>query len=347
MRSPAPHRKSLFGIFAVLLLGLTPVLATTRTDEVHLRNGDRLTGDIKNLYRGLLSVKTRATDTINVKWIDVVRVVSNQTYEVETKDGRVFFGTLDGPDEGDDLHVVGDFETITLPHLDVTKITKIKTTFLDRLDGSVGLGFNFNQASDVTQLSFNATVGYRTRRDMTRFSYGTLFTQQSARDDSLRQDLAGTYQYFLKQKRFVIGSLALQQNDELGIDLRVLPSAAFGWHLIQSNRANLDIAVGLAGNRELVVGSNDPQDSLEGLIYTGYSLFRHENPKLDLNIELSIYPSLTEERFRSDLNIKLRQEIVTDLFVDLTFWETFDSNPPDLATARSDLAIILSLSYTF
>jgi putative salt-induced outer membrane protein YdiY len=286
-------------------------------------------------------------DTIDVKWVDVRRVVSTQTYEVELKDGRIFFGTLDGPDEGDDLHVVGDFETVTLAHLEVTKITKIKATFWDRLDGSVGLGFNFTQASDVTQLSFNADVGYRTRSDMTRFSYDTLFTQQSVRDDSLRQDLMGSYQYFLKHKRFVIGSLALQQNDELGIDLRFLPSAAFGWHLIQSNRANFDLAIGLAGNRELVAGASLAQSSLEGLFYTGYSLFRHKNPKLDLNIELSVYPSLTEERVRSDLHIKLRQEIITDLYVDLTFWETFDSQPPDTAVARSDLAVILSLSYSF
>jgi hypothetical protein len=347
MRSLQRHRRSQFGLVAVLMFGFAPALATTRTDEVHLRNGDRLTGDVRSLYRGLLSVKTRATDTINVKWVDVRRVVSTQNYEVETKDGRVFFGTLDGPDEGDDLHVVGDFETITLAHLEVTKITKIKTNFWDRLDGSVGLGFNFTQASDVTQLSFNANVGYRTRRDMTRFSYDTLFTRQSAKDDSLRQDLMGSYQYFLKHKRFFIGSLALQQNDELGIDLRTLPSAAFGWHLIQSNRANLDLAFGLAGNRELIRGVNDIQSSLEGLFFLGYSLFRHTNPKLDLSIELSTYPSLTEERVRSDLNIKLRQEIVTDLFVDLTFWETFDSNPPDTAFARSDLAVILSLSYSY
>jgi hypothetical protein len=47
-----------------------------------------------------------------------------------------------------------------------------------------------------------------------------------------------------------------------------------------------------------------------------------------------LFPSLTDSgRYRTNLNLSLRQELVKDYYVDLSFYHSYDSEPPD-ASAR-------------
>ena len=70
-----------------------------------LKNGSWLAGDLKSLRRGLVEFKTEATETIYIKWVDVQSISSSQMYEVEVSDGRTYFGSLDSPEEGNDVVV--------------------------------------------------------------------------------------------------------------------------------------------------------------------------------------------------------------------------------------------------
>ena len=75
------------------LAGSVPALAD-KTDIVHLRNGDRVTCEIKKLERGQLKVSTDSMGTIYIEWKDVVRVTSKELYVIEMQDGSRVQGTL-------------------------------------------------------------------------------------------------------------------------------------------------------------------------------------------------------------------------------------------------------------
>jgi len=59
---------------------------------VYLKNGDRVTGEIKDLIRGEMRLKTDTFGTIYVKWQDVERIKTDRRLQVEQVSGQRYFG---------------------------------------------------------------------------------------------------------------------------------------------------------------------------------------------------------------------------------------------------------------
>jgi len=77
-----------------LLLSL-PLFAREKTDVLVMKNGDRLTGEIKGLDQGVLYVSfDYILGTSSVQWSKVAHLESKQLFIVKTADGSVYTGTL-------------------------------------------------------------------------------------------------------------------------------------------------------------------------------------------------------------------------------------------------------------
>src|SRR3982750_3261284 len=81
----------LAGLF--LLLGVGTVEAQ-KTDSVSIRNGDRITGEVKSLSRGLLKYSTDDLGTVYIEWDKVDRISTTRVLEVHLLSGRKFYGPL-------------------------------------------------------------------------------------------------------------------------------------------------------------------------------------------------------------------------------------------------------------
>ncbi len=83
---------------AVLLL-VAPLFGRDKTDVVVMKNGDRLTGEIKGLNSGVLYVNMDyILGTSSVQWSKVHHVESKQLFIVKTESGSVYTGTLSTSD---------------------------------------------------------------------------------------------------------------------------------------------------------------------------------------------------------------------------------------------------------
>jgi hypothetical protein len=79
--------------FAMFLTG--PFFARKKIDAIVMENGDRITGEIKELDAGVLRVKLNYVGgTISLQWLKVARVESSQLFLVQTQDGAVYSGTI-------------------------------------------------------------------------------------------------------------------------------------------------------------------------------------------------------------------------------------------------------------
>ena len=337
-------------LVGVLTWCLPESLRAARTDQVFLRNGDRITCDIKELQRGKLRLKTDTMDTVYVDWDDVDRLITDKVMQVERIDGSRVLGSLSEGLEPGDVLVSGTGDPVLLPNDDVVRIVRIKIDeeFFDRLDGSISLGFNYTQSSRVARTHVAGDVRYRREKYEITSSLSVNSTAQSADEDRLRAELQGAYRRKLPDRWFwtVLGSF--ERNDELGIDLRSLIGGGFGRFVVQSNRINWSFTGGIAGAAEDRRGESG-ELNFEGLLATDFDLFQFETPKIDVTAGLRLFPSFSDwGRVRTNLDIKLRQELfVKDFFWDLSFYETYDSRPPEGAAAKNDYGIVTSLGYSF
>ena len=80
----------LAGLFLLLGAGT----AEAQKDSVWIRNGDRITGEVKSLSRGLLKYSTDDLGTIYIEWDKVDRISTSTVVEVRLITGHKFYGRL-------------------------------------------------------------------------------------------------------------------------------------------------------------------------------------------------------------------------------------------------------------
>lgn len=74
--------------------------------------------------------------------------------------------------------------------------------------------------------------------------------------------------------------------------------------------------------------------------------------KLSIQVPLYVHITcliilLTKDRVRHAGNIKAKIEVLRDFYFNLTFYESFDSDPPGTSASNNDFGITISLSYSF
>src|SRR5271165_1773749 len=67
----------------------------SRHDTVIMKNGDRLTGEVKKLEQGVLYVETDYfSGSVGVDWLQVAKVESKATFQIILNDGKRFTGSI-------------------------------------------------------------------------------------------------------------------------------------------------------------------------------------------------------------------------------------------------------------
>jgi putative salt-induced outer membrane protein YdiY len=316
-----------------------------KTDKVTLENGDVVTCEIKRLERGRLRVSTDSMGTAYIEWDEVVAATSEQPLLVETASGERSFGNLTTSPNPGFLRIGTGNDAADVPLDRVVRVTPIKDSFLNRLDGDFQVGYSYTKASDVAQLSFGANLIYRARRYRASLSASSITTDNN-NDTTKKNDLVGDYRYFLRNRWFALGVAGLQQNDELGLDLRSYVGGGVGRNVIQTNRWLLALLGGVTVNRENQSDEGN-QDSVEGFVGFDLDLFRYNTPKRDVNMTYQLIPSITESgRVRQQFDTSVKFEIVEDFFLDLSFYATRDNQSPEGAASDTDYGIITSLGYS-
>ncbi len=335
-------------IYLLVVLMLVSGITQADTDVIVFENGDRLTGEIKSMERGRLRFETDATGTINIQWDKVAFISSDQNIQVEMISGVRYFGHIKMED--DEFMVVVETSTgpTVLENSRVVKMNPIDQVGIRDIDIDISAGYNFTKASDVQQFNFAINGNHRTRERIISASFSSLFSDSASNDKSQRQLLGFNYTRLRANHWLNDGSLRFEQNDELNLDLRTSLGSGLGRIIKQSNRALLVLRAGLQVTRENISDEPDDVDSLESYFSGRLDWFRYETPELDWSTNLEIIPSLTEKgRVRVEFDTNLKWEIIGDLFWQLEFYTSYDSESQSDTGSSSDHGVITSVSYEF
>ena len=344
------HAAAVFLLAATILPAL-PSVADERekVDVVTIRNGDRITGEIQSLAYGRLTVETDSMGTIQVEWPDVVRVESPQSFLVEDAEGNLLFGRFPADPEGGPLSISGGggvTRRVSSPR--VARLSQSEERLLDRVHGSFALGFDYTKSSDIAVLSGSFNTNYRGPHSSWSLGVDLNSTHDPAQGTLDRDSVKYSYRWLQSGNRFWAGLSSVERNEETGIEARVLVGAGYGRYLLQSLSHEVSVLVGIGASREWATGAADDQSSLEGILGVDWRVFDFASPTTSLTAKGLLYPGLTESgRYRTDASLSLRREIISDFYVDLSFYQTYDSDPPDADAASTDYGLVTSLGYSF
>jgi hypothetical protein len=334
---------------AATLIGLvaTTARAQGKTDIVTLRNGDRITGEIKRLSRGRLELKTDDVGDIAIEWDKITAVEAMRLFDVFMSDGRRLYGTL-GHRVDRFVQVSGAGTDLSLAMADISGITPIGASFWAKLDGSIEAGFTYTRSSGIAQTTINSNTVYRRPAFVFRLTGSATLTQhagEDGRDD--REALEFSYVRYKGARWYVSGAARLDSNQSLGLDLRSQVGGAVGLRPVNTNRAQLEFGGGLVVNQERGV-DQEPTSNVEGVLSVRYSYYRYDRPKTMFDLSTQYYPSLSNwGRQRVEMDSAVTRELWKDFIAALNVFDSFDSAPPNPDAAHNDVGVVASIGWSF
>ena len=330
---------------ACMLAAAAPVMAAD-TDVVLLKNGDRFHGEIKGMQYGQLQFSTTTMSTVYVEWDKVSGLTSPSFFEFELMDGSRYYGSLEPADAGT-LGVALEGQVTPLDVARVVRIRLIKSSFWDRIDGSISLGASYTRSSEIGQGSLTAGVGTRRPAFELKMDFSTTVTVQPDQPDQSRTVGSVSYLKLMRNRWFVPGTGKLERNTDLGLDLRSSVGGGIGRYFVQTNRALLGAAAGLVLNRENPV-DGDSTTNVEAILSTSYEFFTYDTPKTSIETTFALFPSLNVSgRYRTDFSLTLSREVVKNFTVGATAYDSYDNKPPAGSSSTHDFGISLNIGWTF
>jgi hypothetical protein len=317
-----------------------------KTDILYLERGDRLTGEIKKLYHGKLEVSTHEMKTVFIEWNKILNVKSDHEFEIELETGGRHFGKLmPGPEDRQAI-VSSRSGTFIVDLSAVVSLDRFKRTFLRRVQIALDVGFSYAKANQTVVWDLRGSLRTRTRRGETNFLANSYLTDQSDVDSTTRNLLQINHFHHLRRRGFISLQASGEQNQELGLDLRLLLSGGFGYSIVKSNRIHLAVAGGLAETREWFPDAEETSWNTEVAVSVSLETYKFEGLESTIASTLVVYPSITTRgRFRIDFTIQWRIEVFKDFYWGLNFFDKFDSQPPGEGE-KNDIGVSMSIGWS-
>ena len=335
-------------VVLALVVLFAPMAVAEDTDVVVLDNGKEIIGEVKDFLQGKLKFDTDQANKIYIEWDYVYFLTSSAFFEVYDENGEVYYGSLGTTDEKRQLVVTGEDGSVVLDMDTVVEFTPIEKSFVERLDGNIDLGLSYTSADSSFQYSLDAAAAYRQKKYSASIALNSIQTRREGVDDILRDNLTFDYTRYHWKRYFGTGTLEFSRNTELGIDLRTELGYAFGRYALVSNRHVLAGRVGFSVTHEDETGAESSTTDAWGLVGVEYHFFLYHYPETDIVANISVQPSITDwSRTRVNLNLSLRREFLEDFTVGLTVYDNYDSEPNEAALAKHDLAVVLSIGWSF
>jgi Protein of unknown function, DUF481 len=322
-------------------------------DVVVLKNGDRLTGEIKGLQRGELKIKADyMAEAVRLDWARIEQLESKSTFIISLVDGKLFTSAMrlmpSNSNQSPNFIIGGRSDGALRVHqLDVIRIVPVEPGFWKRLEGSIDFGFSFTSGNDQYQTGLTATATYRTGDNSFTASIDSAFSGQPEGTSTARRQFSFDYRKQLTPRYFVGGFFDLLQSDQQSLDLRTSVGGLVGRNLRQTEGSRFSVFGGVVGTHEkysTVLGKPESTNA-DALAGVDLSIFRFK--AADIRTRFSLFPSLTTHgRMRMQTTSDLHIKIVKDLYWGFHFYENFDSKPPVRAD-KNDLSISTSLGWKF
>jgi hypothetical protein len=324
-----------------------PAAGADKTDVVVLKNGDRITGEIRGLQNGLLTYKTDDIGILSVEWERVVRISSVWLFILEDTRGRRYTGALQEAPEPGRVVVRAGEGPVTLELADIVGIARFGTNLFQRFQGYLDLGFSLQKAQKERTLNLAAQIDYiSTKWDIRTDATSYLSSQENVPNTTknlLTLDLKRVF-----ENRWNAAAIAqLEQNTELNLRLRLLGGLGLGRYFIRTNRHVLDGIAGVDVTRENYYDETASKTGAEGVFGLSYRTFRYVFPNMDISASAYAYPSLTTKgRVRLKFQTNVRYELFRRFYVSLGFVDNYDSKPGGETTTKNDYGLTFGISWS-
>jgi putative salt-induced outer membrane protein YdiY len=322
-------------------------------DQVFLKNGDRLSGQILQISKDSLTLNTLYAGYIRVTLEEVASLSTDNAMQVSRPDGTIVSRKLEISDPGrvnlvEDPNQPSQAETVLLSEITVMQEQSAQAKWKGNLAGGLTM-MSGNTSSE--SISTSLDLQKRSKTDRVTFAGEMAHTAQEDHDtgeENTTEDwwkTRGKYDYFLTRKFYVFGNGRYETDRVADLTRRVVFGGGPGYQWYESPALNFLTEAGIA---EVIEEYEDDTNTTKEISYQfGSHLDSQLNRKLKVLHDFSYFPSM--EQF-SDYYLttsgELRYGLTHKLFASFKVIFDYDSTPAEDADA-TDIKYMLGIGYEF
>jgi len=231
------------------------------SEQVVLKNGDRLTGAIQSMDGKKLVVKTSYAGEVAIDWGEVSQFTSDKPLVITRTDKQMLSGTVST--EGNEVMIttaqgpqklaLADVSAMRSPADQAAYEKSLHPGMLEGWAGGGSFGFALARGNSETT---NLALGFSAKRKTTKDAWVLDAASIYSTDEKLNATTANSFQGMLRYDRnltkrlFAYGVFAGGYDALQDLNYRLVPGAGLGFHAIMSDRTTLDLLGGFAYTRE-------------------------------------------------------------------------------------------------
>jgi len=317
--------------------------ATAYADVLILKNGDQITGDVKKIWDGEITVDTEYADEIRIDLVAVESIKSDREFEIELADGRKFVGSITASESGGYFEIKSDDDTVVVPLSDLYELDEPRKT----TDWSSNLELLASLNSGNTE-SYNtklrADTSFR-HNDHRHIGEATLHREELSGVLAQDQDLFSyNYNWLFRDPWFVNARVSYERNSIIALDQRMIYSVGVGRDIWASPRRNLSVQFGVGTQTE----EAGLQTTSNGVL-TWTLRYRQDFLKEDLELyhnQTIIYNTSGRDNTSYKTTTGLRYQISELLYGNISVDYDYETAPVELAE-NEDVALLVGLGVEF
>ena len=338
-------------------LGIFFLCQTAYADVLVLKNGDRISGEIKKIWDNEITIEPSYSDEFKVDLPAVDHIESDRDFDIELEDGTEIVGQLGGADtEGKQLITAGE-ESFAVPLAKLFELDEPEKAFNWESNVEFSAAVNRGNTDSLnTKLKADTIVeipGHRHLAEITFFKEELTDVVTQTRVVTQEQDLLKyNYNWLFREPWFFSTNLSFERDPIVELDQRIIVSAGIGLDIWNTPRKELSVQLGIGGQTE-TIGSptSDPVGPVtsESTVATWSLRYRQEFFRDD--IELYHNNSVTTNiNGRTNVSYKtttgLRYEVTDLLYANMSVDFDYETRPVD-AAEKEDIALLIGIGLEF
>ena len=346
-------------ILLTAVIGSSPILA----DELKLKNGDRVTGEIVNSDDKKLKLKTAYAGEISIALDAIDQISSDQPLYLTLSDGQTIVGTVASKEGRLEVTTTATatvnversaVQTIRSKAEQDAYLAEIERyrnpRLIDLWSGALDLGYSLTTGNSRTNnLAIGATAVRETRRDKTSVYLATIRSKTAPADgESITTANAirwgGRYELNLTDRLSAFALADFETNEIQLLDLRAVFGGGLGYYVKKSERTQFQVFGGGAYNKEYFSTGLD-RSSGEALV--GEELVFKINDRMAFRERAQYFPNLSETgEYRVTFDTSLVTKINRWFNWQVTLSDRYISNPVP-GSKGNDVLFTTGLSLSF
>ena len=364
------RERKLVGLVVCLFILCLFVTPAVFADQITLKNGDRLTGQIVKSDGKTLLLHTEFAGDVTVDFKAITQINSEKVLRVSTSDKK----TLVGPVTTSDGKVEVATKTAGTVDVPLGKVAEISDQaeyeklehpgLLRGWNGGVNVGFSLARGnSETSNLDLGINAVHPTLNDKTSIYLNSIDTKNDLATPSTVANLitAGIrYDHNINPRIFGFVGGDFMSNALQNLDLRGVYGGGLGYHAIKSENTILDFLAGLNYTHETYSNGPEVTPITVPPVFVSYGV-THRFVALTLGEELMhkfgkstviteklyFFPDLSNTgEYRATFDFGTVTKISKWLGWQNQFTDIYVSNPP-LGTKKNDLILTTGLNFSF